>query len=44
MHRVSTGYWGDVATAASLEQAANALNLGPAHFAKYHPGELTGAV
>jgi hypothetical protein len=44
MHRVTTGHWGDVATAASLEQAATALNLGPARFTDYHPGELTGAV
>lgn len=42
--RVSTGHWGDVATAASLEQAADATNLGPAHFTDYHPGALTGAV
>ena len=42
--RVTTGRWGDVATAASLEQAANATNLGPAHFTDYHPGALTGAV
>jgi hypothetical protein len=42
--RVTTGRWGDVATAASLEQAANATNLGPAHFTEYHPGALTGAV
>ena len=42
--RVSTGRWGDVATAASLEQAADATNLGPANFTTYHPGTLTGAV
>jgi hypothetical protein len=42
--RVSTGRWGDVATAASLEQAADATNLGPANFTNYHPGALTGAV
>ena len=42
--RVTTGRWGDVATAASLEQAANAVNLGPARFTHYHPGALTGAV
>ena len=44
MHRVITGHWDNVATAASLEQAATALNLGPARFADYHPGELTGSV
>jgi len=44
MHRVTTGQWGDVATAASLEQAAEATNLGPANFTSYYPGELTGAV
>lgn len=44
MHRATTGHWGDVATAASLERAAEATNLGPAHFADYQPGRLTGAV
>jgi hypothetical protein len=44
MHRVTTGHWGDVATAASLERAAAATNLGPAHFVDYDPGRLTGAV
>ena len=44
MHRVTTGHWDNVATAASLEQAATALNLGPARFTDYHPGELTGSV
>jgi hypothetical protein len=44
LQRVTTGHWGDVATAASLEQAADATNLGPASFTSYHPGELTGAV
>jgi hypothetical protein len=44
MHRVTTGHWDDAATAGSLEQAADALNLGPAHFTDYCPGELTGAV
>jgi len=44
MHRVTTGQWGNVATAASLEQAATALNLGPARFVSYYPGNLTGAV
>jgi hypothetical protein len=42
--RISTGRWGNVATAASLEQAAEATNLGPANFTSYHPGALTGAV
>ncbi len=44
MHRVTTGHWDDAATAASLEQAATALNLGTASFTDYHPGNLTGAV
>ena len=44
MHRVTTGHWDNVATAASLEQAAAATNLGAAKFTDYHPGELTGAV
>ncbi|MGH3265636.1 MAG: hypothetical protein ACRDNS_27000 [Trebonia sp.] len=44
MHRVVTGHWDDVATAASLERAADATNLGPARFTDYHPGRLTGAV
>lgn len=35
MQRVTTGHWGDVATAASLEQAAAATGLGAAHFAAY---------
>ena len=44
MHRVTTGQWGNVATAASLEQAADATGLGPASYVNYYPGELTGAV
>ncbi len=44
MHRVTTGHWDNVATAASLEQAADATGLGQARFASYYPGELTGAV
>jgi hypothetical protein len=43
MHRVTTGHWDNVATTASLERAATALNLGPARFTDYHPGPLTGA-
>jgi hypothetical protein len=43
MHRVTTGQWGNAATTASLEQAATALELGPARFTDYDPGELTGA-
>jgi hypothetical protein len=42
--RVATGHWGNVATAASLEQAADATNLGPANYVNYNPGELTGSV
>jgi hypothetical protein len=44
MHRVTAGRWDDVATAASLQQAATALNLGAARFADYNPGKLTGEV
>ena len=44
MQRVATGQWGNVATAASLEQAAGATNLGPANYVNYNPGELTGSV
>jgi hypothetical protein len=44
MHRVITGHWGDAATAASLQAAATALNLGAARFVDYRPGPLTGAV
>jgi len=44
MHRVTTGHWDNVATTASLQQAATALNLGAARFADYNPGELTGEV
>ena len=44
MHRVTTGHWDDVASAASLERAADATGLGAAHFTRYYPGELTGAV
>ena len=44
MHRVTTGHWDSVATTASLQRTAAALNLGAAHFADYNPGELTGEV
>ncbi len=44
MHRVTTGQWGNVTTADSLERAAAATNLGPANFTNYYPGRLTGAV
>jgi hypothetical protein len=44
LHRITTGHWGDVATTASLEAAATALNLGPARFVDYRAGELTGQV
>jgi hypothetical protein len=44
VQRVTSGHWGNVATAASLEQAAAATGLGPANFTDYHPGVLTGAV
>jgi hypothetical protein len=44
LKRVTSGQWGDVATAASLEQAAAGLHLDPAHFTGYSPGALTGAV
>jgi hypothetical protein len=44
LHRVATGRWDDVATTSSLENAATALNLGPARFTNQRPGALTGAV
>ena len=44
LRRVSTGQWDDVATTASLQPAATALGLDPAHFTGYSPGQLTGAV
>jgi hypothetical protein len=44
LHRVTSGQWGNVATAAGLEQAAGALRLGQASFTAYSPGALTGAV
>jgi len=44
LRRVTSGQWGNVATAASLEQAASALGLDQAHFVGYQPGELAGAV
>jgi hypothetical protein len=44
LQRVTSGQWGSVATAASLEQAATALHIGPANFMNYSPGKLTGAV
>jgi hypothetical protein len=43
-HRVTTGYWGQVADPSSLNQVASSLDLGPARFAGYYyPGPLTGA-
>ncbi len=42
--RVTVGHWGDVADPASLNQVAASLNLGPARFADYYPGPLTGVV
>ncbi|MGH3252697.1 MAG: hypothetical protein ACRDOI_41670 [Trebonia sp.] len=44
LRRVTAGQWGDAAATASLERAATALHLDPAHFANYSPGALTGAV
>jgi len=44
LHRVTSGQWGNVATAAGLNQAADALGLGTARFTAYSPGALTGAV
>ena len=43
LERVTSGQWGDVAAAASLERAAAALGAGPARFTGYSPGALTGA-
>jgi hypothetical protein len=43
-HRVTTGRWDQAADPGSLNQAAAALDLGPARFASdYFPGRLTGA-
>ncbi|HEY9240368.1 MAG TPA: hypothetical protein VIP48_00185 [Streptosporangiaceae bacterium] len=42
-HRVSTGRWDAVAEPGQLEQVASGLGLGPARFAHYQPGPLTGA-
>jgi hypothetical protein len=44
LRRVTSGQWGDLATAASLQRAAEALGAGPASFTSYSPGALTGAV
>jgi hypothetical protein len=44
LQRVTAGQWGNVATAASLQQAADALRLDPANFTDYSPGPLSGAV
>ncbi len=44
VQRLTTGQWGDAATAASLEKTATALGLDPAHFTSYSPTALTGAV
>ncbi len=43
-HRVSTGRWDSVAEPGRLDQVASGLGLGPARFASYRPGALTGAV
>jgi len=43
-YRIATGHWANVATAASLQSAATSLNLGPARFIDYKPGNLTDAV
>lgn len=42
--RVATGRWADAATPDSLERSAQALDLGPARYVTYKPGELTGEV
>ncbi|GAA0342070.1 hypothetical protein NE235_00790 [Actinoallomurus spadix] len=41
-HRVATGRWDRVAEPASLQRAAQSLNLGGAAFVTYRPGLLTG--
>src|SRR5581483_7161253 len=41
--RIATGHWGNVASTKHLEQVAEGLNLGPARFVDYEPGQLTGA-
>jgi hypothetical protein len=44
LQRVTSGQWGSLANAASLQRAADALDMDPAHFTTYSPGQLTGAV
>ncbi|MEV5750591.1 hypothetical protein AB0L00_22450 [Actinoallomurus sp. NPDC052308] len=41
-HRVATGRWDRVAEPASLQRAAESLNLGGAAFVTYRPGRLVG--
>jgi hypothetical protein len=38
--RAATGTWGDTTTAASLDAAANALDLDGAAYVAFHPGRL----
>jgi hypothetical protein len=44
LQRVTSGQWGSLATAATLQRSADALDLDSAHFTTYSPGSLTGAV
>lgn len=43
-NRVTTGRWAQLANPANLNEVASSLNLGPAQFADFYPGPLTGAV
>lgn len=43
-YRVTTGHWDQVARPRSLNQVASSLDLGPARFADFYPGPLTGAI
>ncbi|MFD8378453.1 alpha/beta hydrolase [Streptomyces sp. NPDC059679] len=40
-HRVTTGHWGDAATAAALQRSATALGLDGAAYVPYRPAHLT---
>ena len=44
LQRVTSGQWGDLAAATSLQRAADGLGAGPAHFTSYSPAALTGSL
>jgi hypothetical protein len=44
LKRVTSGQWGNLATAASLEKTAGKLGMDQARFTGYSPGALAGAV